>query len=62
MQHAFIRTEWLIGKQALEKLSRSTVAVFGIGGVGSFAVQRPWPGAEWVNWYLSIMMTSVLPI
>ena len=46
MQHAFIRTEWLIGKQALEKLSRSTVAVFGIGGVGSFAVQRPWPGGS----------------
>ena len=39
MQHAVIRTEWLIGKQALEKLSRSTVAVFGIGGVGSFAVE-----------------------
>ena len=60
MQHAFIRTEWLIGKQALEKLSRSTVAVFGIGGVGSFAVEAL--AREWVNWYLSIMMTSVLPI
>ncbi|NLX70176.1 MAG: tRNA threonylcarbamoyladenosine dehydratase, partial [Clostridiales bacterium] len=39
MQHAFTRTEWLIGKQALEKLSQSTVAVFGIGGVGSFAAE-----------------------
>ena len=28
----FSRTEMLIGSQALEKLSRSVVAVFGIGG------------------------------
>lgn len=29
----------LLGKAALEKLARSHVAVFGIGGVGSFAVE-----------------------
>ncbi|MBM7582290.1 tRNA A37 threonylcarbamoyladenosine dehydratase [Caldicoprobacter guelmensis] len=39
MLHAFIRTQWLIGEQALKKLNSSTVAVFGIGGVGSFAVE-----------------------
>lgn len=39
MLHAFIRTQWLIGEQALKKLSESVVAVFGIGGVGSFAVE-----------------------
>jgi tRNA A37 threonylcarbamoyladenosine dehydratase len=37
--NAFIRTELLIGKEALEKLTRSNVAVFGIGGVGSFAAE-----------------------
>ncbi|MFO7295517.1 MAG: tRNA threonylcarbamoyladenosine dehydratase [Clostridia bacterium] len=39
MLHAFTRTEWLIGEQALKKLNSSTVAVFGIGGVGSFAAE-----------------------
>ena len=33
------RTEMLIGKEALDKLKNSTVAVFGIGGVGSYAVE-----------------------
>lgn len=35
----FSRTAFLIGKAAVEKLHHSTVAVFGIGGVGSFAVE-----------------------
>ena len=35
----FSRTEALIGKQALKRLQNSTVAVFGIGGVGSFAAE-----------------------
>ncbi len=39
MLNEFSRTEMLIGKAALEKLSRSKVAVFGIGGVGSFVVE-----------------------
>ncbi len=39
MLKEFSRTEMLIGKAALEKLNRSRVAVFGIGGVGSFAVE-----------------------
>ncbi len=38
-QHAFSRTELLIGKEALEKLSKAKVAIIGIGGVGSFAVE-----------------------
>lgn len=33
------RTELLIGKDNLTKLKNSTVAVFGIGGVGSFVVE-----------------------
>lgn len=37
--HAFSRTEMLIGKEAMEKLAQSRVAIFGIGGVGSFAVE-----------------------
>jgi tRNA threonylcarbamoyladenosine dehydratase len=39
MLNEFSRTELLIGKEALEKLARSKVAVFGIGGVGTFAVE-----------------------
>ncbi|MDD3853415.1 MAG: tRNA threonylcarbamoyladenosine dehydratase [Syntrophomonadaceae bacterium] len=39
MVHEFSRTEMLIGKEALQKLAASRVAVFGIGGVGSFAVE-----------------------
>lgn len=33
------RTELLIGKVALEKLEKAKVAVYGIGGVGSFVVE-----------------------
>lgn len=33
------RTEMLIGKEAVQKLEKAKVAVFGIGGVGSFVVE-----------------------
>lgn len=39
MLHSFSRTELLIGKEGLEKLGKSKVAVFGVGGVGSFVVE-----------------------
>jgi tRNA threonylcarbamoyladenosine dehydratase len=39
MEHEFSRTEMLIGKAALDKLKASKVAVFGVGGVGSFVVE-----------------------
>ena len=39
MLNQFSRTELLIGKENLEKLKRAKVAVFGIGGVGSFVVE-----------------------
>lgn len=39
MLNQFSRTELLIGKEALEKLASSRVAVFGIGGVGGYAVE-----------------------
>lgn len=35
----FSRTSLLIGKDAMDKLEHSSVAVFGIGGVGSYAVE-----------------------
>ena len=35
----FSRTELLLGKKAMDKLSTSRVAVFGIGGVGGFTVE-----------------------
>lgn len=39
MLHAFSRFEMLVGREAIEKLEHSTVAVFGVGGVGSFVVE-----------------------
>ncbi|MEJ9211987.1 tRNA threonylcarbamoyladenosine dehydratase [Bacillus smithii] len=39
MLHQFSRNELAIGKEGLEKLANSTVAVLGVGGVGSFAVE-----------------------
>lgn len=36
---AFSRTELLLGTAAMEKLATSRVAVFGIGGVGSYTVE-----------------------
>ena len=35
----FGRTELLYGREAMEKLAESRVAVFGIGGVGSYVVE-----------------------
>ena len=37
--HRFNRLELLIGRQGLERLAAASVAVFGLGGVGSFAVE-----------------------
>lgn len=39
MLDQFSRTELLLGKEKIEKLSKTKVAVFGIGGVGSFVVE-----------------------
>lgn len=36
MENQFSRTEMLIGKEGLNKLSKSRVAVFGTGGVGGY--------------------------
>ena len=39
MLNQFSRTQLIFGKEAMEKLASSRVAVFGIGGVGGFAVE-----------------------
>ena len=39
MQNQFSRTELLLGPEAMEHLSGCRVAVFGIGGVGGYAVE-----------------------
>ncbi|MCH5200256.1 MAG: tRNA threonylcarbamoyladenosine dehydratase [Oscillospiraceae bacterium] len=39
MQQQFSRTALIFGKEAMDKLSSSRVAVFGIGGVGGYAVE-----------------------
>lgn len=39
MVDQFSRTELLIGKDGIEKLNNSKIAIFGIGGVGSYVVE-----------------------
>ena len=39
MQESFMRTAAILGEQALERLARSRVAVFGLGGVGGYVVE-----------------------
>lgn len=39
MSEQFLRTEAMLGKDAVEKLKSARVAVFGIGGVGSYTVE-----------------------
>ena len=39
MEGQFVRTELLYGKEAIEKLHRAHVCVFGVGGVGGYVVE-----------------------
>ena len=39
MHSEFSRTQMLIGKNGIEKLNNSKIAIFGIGGVGSYVVE-----------------------
>lgn len=39
MLNQFSRTELIYGKEAMEKLSNSRIAIFGIGGVGSYTAE-----------------------
>lgn len=39
MDEKFIRTELLLGETAMKKLKNSRVAIFGIGGVGSYVAE-----------------------
>ena len=39
MEHALSRLEMLVGQGALDQLAKARVAVFGLGGVGGYAVE-----------------------
>ena len=39
MDERFLRTEMLLGPQAMERLAAAHVAVFGLGGVGSWCAE-----------------------
>lgn len=39
MVNSFSRTELIFGKEAMDKLKNSRVAVFGVGGVGGFTIE-----------------------
>ena len=39
MQEQFLRTAMLLGEEAVNRLQKARVAVFGIGGVGGYTVE-----------------------
>ena len=39
MDERFLRNEMMLGREAMERLARSHVCVFGLGGVGSYVVE-----------------------
>lgn len=39
MENQFIRTQMLVGEQGIMRLKNSSVAVFGVGGVGGYTVE-----------------------
>ncbi len=39
MEEQFIRTQMMLGEEAMERLSKAHVAVFGLGGVGGWCVE-----------------------
>lgn len=39
MSYEFARLEMLIGENGIQKLKGSSVAIFGIGGVGSYSAE-----------------------
>ena len=43
MNDIFLRTRMILGDEAMGRLRRSHVAVFGLGGVGSYAAPEPSP-------------------
>ena len=39
MENQFLRTEILLGAEAMKKLRSSKVAIFGVGGVGGYVAE-----------------------
>ncbi len=62
MPERFSRTAMLIGQDGLARLSRSKVAVFGLGGVGSYAVEglaRAGTGVFYLVDYDTVDITNI---
>ncbi len=62
MLHRFSRLELIIGPDSLQKLANASVAVFGIGGVGSFTVEalaRSGVGALRLIDYDDVCLTNI---
>ena len=39
MEEQFLRTAMLLGEEAIARLQKAHVAIFGLGGVGGYAVE-----------------------
>ena len=68
MNDIFLRTRMLLGDDAMDRLASSHVAVFGLGGVGSYAVEAlarsgigELPAAAWTSTLPSGSIPSAKP-
>ncbi len=62
MPEQFARTELILGQEAMDRLRRSRVAVFGIGGVGGYVVEalaRSGVGSLDIIDYDKVSMTNI---
>ena len=39
MENNFVRTAAILGEEAMQRLKKAHVAVFGVGGVGSYTLE-----------------------
>ena len=62
MENQNIRTEMLIGSDGLEKLKKSRVAIFGVGGVGGYAVEALARAGVSVDRIVSQAMSDSMPM
>ena len=61
MEERLIRTEMLLGAAAMGRLARAHVAVFGLGGVGSWCAAALAPAGEFprLDWLEHRLVTEL---
>ena len=59
MQEQFSRTAMLLGEKATEKLHSARVAIFGLGGVGGYALEALCRSKDFVESLLLLIIAFV---